>query len=460
MKTLSFFTVLVLLFLTSSGVIAKASASDDFGNYKMVPVTRTIADENGLSSATGVYVVNPSQNTDKSQLTLKTGDIILALNGRNVEKPSDISLAKLAKEDGEFVNYKIWRNRKVHFLNLKNPNSFVEESSTKIDVLNGEVSFLLGTMRCIVTKPKDVDKAPAILIIQSSNSGSICNVDESNIYRQLADNLTEKGYVCMRVENVGTGEGLDQINAKNTNAFLETLAFEKALKKLKTYNFVDSTKTFLLGHCTGGKISHLLASRNNVKGVIVYGSCSSSPSESISKAILTNLIQNRYTQRQIENIMEDCQKVIKGILVDGSTPSDFADANPELVTAMHKYFKWDGEKSFMGNNVAYIQSIQRMNSWGYLSVMNTKLLALHGSADTEVTDCNSVKEMCDVYNFYRPGAATMIELPGLSHDFANVGSLKNSIALEKNSKSDKTISLPVDDVVISSIDHWISQLNS
>jgi esterase/lipase len=458
MKKLTFFIGLVLLLMTGNGVYAKASSSSDFKNYKILPVTRTIAKANGLRPAKGVYVVNPTNNSENGQIVLKTGDIILALNGREVQKPSDVTVEKLAKEAGEYIHYKIWRERKVHFLNLRKPDNSVIETSSEIDVLNGEVSFLQGAIRCVVTKPKGVEKASAILLVQSGNSGSVCNVDESNFYRQLTDNLTRKGYVCMRVENVGKGECLDQVSINNSDIFLETLAFEKALMQLKKYDFVDSTKIFLLGHSTGGKISPLLAARNNVKGVIVYGSCSTSPSDYLSKTIRTNLLQSGYSHEKAENIMKECQRVISGVLIDKNNPSDFAAANQELIPVMIKYFNWNGDNDFLGRNIAYIQSVERMNSWMYLSVMNTHLLALHGSADIEITDSNMVKEMVDVYNFYRPGAATMIELSGIDHNFARVGSLKKSIELEK-AIDGKKLPLPVDKDVISSIDNWINQLN-
>lgn len=460
MKTLSFFTSLVLLVMTSIGVNAKTITSSDFENYKMLPVTHTIAKANGLRPAMGVYVVNPTNNSEKVQIALKTGDIILALNGRDIKRPSEITIDKLAKETGEYINYKIWRDRKVHFLTLRKPTSEVKETSSEMDVMNDEVSFLVGAIRCVVTKPKGVDKAPAILLVQSGNSGPVCNVEDGNFYRQLTDNLTKKGYVCMRIENVGKGEYLDQVNSNTADVFLETLAFEKALKQLKKYDFVDSTKTFLLGHCTGGKICPLLASRNTVKGVIVYGSCPSSLSDYLSKTIRTNLLQSGTNHEQAENIMKECQRVINGVLIEKTSPSDFAAANQELIPVMRKYFNWNGDDNFLGRNATYVQSLERMNSWGYLSIMKTNLLALHGSADNEITDSGTVKEMVDVYNFYRPGSATMIELPGLNHNFAKVGSLKNSIELEKRSNSGKTITLPVDNDVISSIDNWINQLNA
>jgi len=353
MKTISILACFVLLAMTCSNVNAKTTFTDKSEINNLIPVTRTIAKANGLSSAMGVYVVNAVETNDKAQLALHTGDIILAVNGRNVSRPVEVTPVKIAKEPGDFVAYKIWRNRKVHILNLRKSSDLNIEKSDQFDVIYDEVSFLTGSIRCVVTKPKGVERAPAILLVQGGTSGPVCNVAEDNMYRQLTDNLTKKGYVCMRVERVGVGENIDQMSSNKSDIFVETLEFEKALKQLKKYVFVDSTKTFLFGHCTGGKISSLLASRNDVKGVIVYGSCLNLASEYLNNTIWTKILNSNYGQDQAVNLMQECQLVIKGIVVDKKTPTAFADANPDLIPVMHKFFDWKGDDNFMGRKASF-----------------------------------------------------------------------------------------------------------
>ena len=292
MKTTSFLVGLVLLVVTSGHLYAKAASIKNTDENNTVPVNRTIAKANGLKVATGVYVINASVASNGVQLALHSGDIILAVNGHDVMRPAEVTATRIAKEPDDVVNYKIWRDKKVHFLNLRKPSLTNLENSAQFDILYDEVSFRMGSIRCIVTKPKGIKKAPAILLMQGGTSGSVCNVPEDNIYRKLTDNLTQKGYVTMRVEMVGVGENMDQMNSNNTDIYMETLAFEKALQKLKKYGFVDSSKTFVFGHCTGGKISTLLAARNSVKGVVVYGSCLNPASEYLNK-MLWSKIMNR-----------------------------------------------------------------------------------------------------------------------------------------------------------------------
>jgi dienelactone hydrolase len=460
MKTISILAGFVLLAMTSGNVNAKTTSTDNSEKNNLIPVTRTIAKANGLNSTMGIYIVNAIGVSDKAQLALHSGDIILAVNGRNVSRPVEVTPVKIAKEPGDIVSYKIWRDRKVHILNLRKSSDLNIEKSDQFEVIYDEVPFLTGSIRCVVTKPKGIQKAPAILLVQSGTSGQVCNVPEDNMYRQLTDNLTKKGYVTMRVERVGVGENMDQMNSNTTDIFVETLAFEKALRQLKKYDFVDSTKTFLFGHCTGGKISPLLASRNDVKGVIVYGSCLNPASEYLNNMLWTKLMNSEKDLFHAAEKMQECQLVIKGIVVNKMKPTDFADANPELIPVMRKMFDWKGDDNFMGRNAIYMQSVERMESWVYLRHMNTNLLAIRGTADTEITESNLVKEMVDASNYYRPGKASMVELQKTDHNFAKVGSLQKSYELQKS--PDYSIFAPIafDNEVVNTVDNWITQINS
>jgi len=460
MKTISILAGFVLLAMTCRNVNAKTTSTEKSEKNNLIPVTRTIAKANGLSSAMGVYVVNAVETSDKVQIALHKGDIILEVNGRNVSRPVEVTPEKMAKEPGDFVTYKIWRDRKVHILNLRKPTVSNVENSDQFDVIYDEVPFLTGSIRCVVTKPKGGQKAPAILLVQSGTSGSVCNVPEDNMYRQLTDNLTKKGYICMRVERVGVGENIDQMSSNKADIFVETLEFEKALQQLKKYDFVDSTKTFLFGHCTGGKISPLLASRNDVKGVIVYGACLNPASQYLNNMIWTKLLNSNYGQDQAVNLMQECQLVIKGIVVDKKTPTVFADANPDLVSVMRNFFDWKGDDNFMGRNAIYMQSVEMMQSWLYLQHMKTNLLAIRGTADTEIPENNLVKEVVDACNYYNPGTASMVELQKTDHNFAKVGSLKKSYELQKS--PDYSIFAPIvfDNEVVNTVDNWIDKINS
>lgn len=460
MKTISLLTVILLLAMTSGNLEAKSAFKDKSEGRNLVPVNRTIAKANGLSTPMGVYVVNTIGVNTKTQLALHSGDIILAMNGKVVNRPASITPEKIAKEPGDVVTYKIWRNKKIHILNLRKPTVANFENSNQFDVLYDEVPFNTGSFRCVITKPKGVKKAPAILLIQSVTSGMVCNVPEDNMYRQLTDNFTQKGYVCMRVERMGVGENIDQLSSDKTDVFLESLAFEKALRQLKKYEFVDSTKTFLFGHCTGGKISSLLAARNPVQGVIVYGSCLNPTSEYLNKMLWTKLQGSEKSDEEVSKAMQECQLVIQGILVKKMTPTAFADTHPELIPVMRKMFDWKGDDNFMGRNVLFTHSLEKMESWIYLRHMNTNLLAIRGTADTQLTDGSLVKEMVDAANYYRPGSASLIEIPETDHNFAKVGTLKKSFELEKLADYSKFAPIIFNSDIVNTADNWMSQVHS
>ena len=460
MKTISLLAGIMLLVLTSGNLEAKSAFTNKSEGNNLVPVTKTIAKANGLNTPMGVYVVNTVGVNTKTQLALRSGDIILALNGKVVNRTAAITPEKIAKEPGDIVTYKIWRDKKVHILNLRKPTVANIENSEQFDVLYDEVPFNSGSFRCVITKPKGVEKAPAILLVQSATSGQVCNVPEDNMYRQLTDNLTKKGYVCMRVERMGVGENIDQLSSDKTDVFLESLAFEKALHQLKKYEFVDSAKTFLFGHCTGGNISSLLAARTPVKGVIVYGSCFNPTSEYLNKMLWTKLQGSEKNDEEVSIAMQECQLVIQGILVKKMTPTAFADAHPELIPVMRKMFDWKGDDNFLGRNILFTHSLEKMESWIYLRHMNTNLLAIRGTADTQITDGNLVKDMVDAANYYRPGSASLIEIPETDHNFAKVGSLKKSLELEKSADYSKFAPIIFNSEIVNAADNWMSQIHS
>ncbi|MDP4290795.1 MAG: hypothetical protein Q8908_06910 [Bacteroidota bacterium] len=459
MKTILLFISLLLL-IDGGMVNAKSTFTKRTKENNLVRMTKTIANANGLNFAMGVYVLNAKGVANGSQIALRQGDIILAVNGREVNGPNEVSPEKIAREPGEIVNYKIWRDKKVHFLNLRKPTTSDIENSEQFEVIYDEVPFFSGAIRCIVTKPKDIVKAPAILLVQSGTSGSVCNVPAENLYRKLTDNLTQRGYVCMRVERVGIGENFDQLASDQVDILLETLAFEKALHQLKGYKFVDSTQTFLFGHCTGGKICSLLAARTPVKGVIVYGTCFHPTSEALNNMLWHKLMNSKITPLQATNIMEECRYIIDGILVKKMTPTAFAEINPELTAVMRKMFNWKGGDNFLGRNIMYTHSVEKMDNWIYLRHMNTNMLAIHGTADSELTESGMVMEMVDAANYYRPGKATMVEIPKADHNFAKVGSLKKSLDLQKSKDYAIIASLVFDNEIVNSVDDWIKQINS
>jgi alpha/beta superfamily hydrolase len=312
----------------------------------------------------------------------------------------------------------------------------------------------------VITKPKGVEKAPAILLVQSATSGQVCNVPEDNMYRQLTDNLTKKGYVCMRVERVGVGENIDQLSSDKTDVFLESLAFEKALRQLKKYDFVDSTKTFVFGHCTGGKIGSLLAARTQVKGVMVYGTCLNPTSEYLNNMLWTRLLNDEKNAEEAAIVMQECEMVIQGILVKKMTPTAFSEVHPELIPVMRKMFGWKGDDNFLGRNALFAQSLQSMESWVYLQHMNTNLLAIHGTADTQIPENKLVNEMVDASNYYRPGKASMIEIPDTDHNFAKVGTLRKSLELEKSADYSKFAPIVFNSEIVNIIDNWMNKINS
>jgi len=74
----------------------------------------------------------------------------------------------------------------------------------------------------------------------------------------------------MRSEKSGVGDSTGT-PCRDVNFPDEVSLFTSALKKLKTYDFVDTGNVFIFGHSGGGWVAPLVAAEEPVKGIVVYG---------------------------------------------------------------------------------------------------------------------------------------------------------------------------------------------
>ena len=145
------------------------------------------------------------------------------------------------------------------------------ETSEISEVIYDEIPFQVGTLRSIINKPNKGGKLPAILFIPGYPCASYDNMNPIHPYRKLIDAFIEKGYVVMRVEKPGVGDGEFPIPCDQIDIATENAAFEAGYQALKKYSFVDTENIFIFGHSLGGLTAPIVASKVNPKGVIVYG---------------------------------------------------------------------------------------------------------------------------------------------------------------------------------------------
>ncbi|MGO4886765.1 alpha/beta hydrolase family protein [Anaerobacillus sp. MEB173] len=119
--------------------------------------------------------------------------------------------------------------------------------------------------------PYTVDeKAPAVLLIAGSGPGNRDGNQPSlelNLYKLIAESLTDAGYISLRYDKRGVGESEGDLARAGMWDLVDDA--ESALNYLREHPHVDENRIFVLGHSEGTMLATALNERTPVSGLIL-----------------------------------------------------------------------------------------------------------------------------------------------------------------------------------------------
>jgi serine protease Do len=95
-------------------------------------VTKDLADSLGLNKAQGAVIGTVEDNSPAAKAGLEAGDVILKIDGRNVEGNSDLSRTIRAMKPGTKANLNVWRAGKTHDVQLTVAELKEEDPAAKL----------------------------------------------------------------------------------------------------------------------------------------------------------------------------------------------------------------------------------------------------------------------------------------------------------------------------------------
>lgn len=120
-----------------------------------------------------------------------------------------------------------------------------------------------------ITSPEGKGPFPALLLITGSGQQ---NRDEEIFQHRpfavIADYLTRKGYIVMRVDDRGTGQTTGDLTLATSRDFANDA--EVSFDYLKMKKEVDPARMGLLGHSEGGMIAQMIAAERKDIGFLVF----------------------------------------------------------------------------------------------------------------------------------------------------------------------------------------------
>jgi len=420
---ITFYIIIFSILLSLPAFSQNELKKRGFLGVQVVDITEEIQKEVGLPSKEGVMVKGIFPDTTASEAEIKEKDIILEVNETKIFSVQQFVGILADFQAGDEMRIIILRgNEKItKEFNLK---PVPKETSPDFDIIYTSVALNDTQLRVIITKPRGMEKYPAILFIP----GLACiSVDYPfdyypNPYKSVLYELTKKGFVTMRVEKSGMGDSGGP-NCREVDFNTETEGFLKGLELLKTFDFVDTDNIFIFGHSMGGIMAPIIAAKIPVKGIIVYGT--------VSKIWTEYEMENTRRQEELagtdfvelEKFLREKERFLYHFYIEKLSPEEIAGKD----TCFEKYF--DDESHIYGRHYRFLQQLYDINIAQEWSSTDSYVLSIWGEGDF-VASRGDHELIADIVNRYHPGKGTYLQMKNIDHGFSMTPSMEKSFNRE------------------------------
>ena len=394
----------------------------------------------------GVRNVNVSDISQKADsIWLSSGP--LEFSGRRVND----STIEGVLQQGRAFPMVLRRTEQLEWKRPQTPKAPFPYSSERVVYTNKDRSITLGGT---ITSPKDSLRHPAVLLITGSGQQ---NRDEEMMghkpFAVIADYLTRRGYVVLRVDDRGIGNSTGDASKATSADF--ALDAGTSLDYLRKRREVNPSKVGVLGHSEGGMIATMLAtSRKDLAFVI------SMAGPGISNRQL--LIEQNDALLAKQGMAADARKAYLDLYGNIMTVGAQNIPAEELTAAIDKVVAdWRAKTPspvVLQTTGISSDSTQRAFSSAFsnqlslpwfryfiaydpaplIAKMSGKALIINGAEDLQVVSGKNIEGWRSALKKSAVKSPKIVELPGINHlfqqckrcDIAEYGELEQTIAPE------------------------------
>ncbi len=400
------------------------------------PIDEAKAKEKNLKVGEGLLVAAVTPKGTFDEIGVKVGDLILSINGKNINSPAELVAMAQSLTEGNSVEVNlISGGAKVTKKGMAKGKP--KEVSENADVIYDVAEMNLGKLRTITFKPKNkTGKMPAVFYIQGLPCQSQELPDAKDPRRQVFEDWVKAGFVVFRVERPNLGDSQTTKDCRDID-FNEEIETNKAgYKKLLAYDFVDTENIFFFGHSMGGWTAPIIAQMKHPKGIIVYGTGVVSWFEYFIHLFRiqstlgggTHLEAEKETRRMIPMLYE---------WLEAGKSAEEMRKNPALKEIVDAPGMFDGEyfqgRAF-GRSARFFYTMSKQNLVEEWSKVSGKVLAMYGEFDVQALNGNDAVTIAEIVNQSKPGNGEFMLLPKTEHIFAKVESYKQTAELYATGK--------------------------
>lgn len=418
-----------------------------FGAQLLAPTAeqRTAA---GLKEGEGIVLGNIVAGLSAEKAGLKTGDVLISVDGTPVGTPQNVVQALRLKTGGETTKLVVFRGGKREELTI----TMVERPKQKpdgFDVIYDEVESLGKRIRVIITKPQTPGKHATVMLIGGIGAYSVDGDFPSVAYGNIMGPIAKAGYVTVRIDKPGLGDSEGPIYTELPFS-VELDAYRQTLKKLPSYDFINADKINIFGHSMGGAFGPILASEIKLNGVCVGGTVCKNWIEYFVENTRRQALLGGMSHADVGDYIRRVAAFQHYLFYEGKSPEEIAKARPELADTVRSQVP-DG-KTYSGVGLGFWQELCKINFEGYWSKVDAHVMAFWGENDFIATE-EDHPMIVGIVNKNHPGKAEYVKLPESDHGFFKTTSFLDS--LQKWGRPGNQFNPNVVDAILA----WLKKVN-
>jgi uncharacterized protein len=416
-------TILALLLFISTLSFAQKLERKGWFGARLDHVNQGDAQKLNLKFNEGLKIVQIVGGTSKS-LNLLVDDVVMTINNNKYDSAKEISKFMTSQKENFPIEVQIYRSGKLQTIKGK-ISGRPRETDKNCEIIYESVPYKSGKLSVIINKPRKLGKMPAVLFIPGYTCSSIDALRESDPYGRIVRAFSDAGYVVVRVEKSGLGDCENTPDCSTTDLKAEVENFEAGLKKLQSLEYVDPNNVFLFGHSMGGIVAPAISAKNNLRGVIVYGTLVNSWFEYQQNM---NRLQFQLARPEPFEYERKCRiqtEIMHEFYIEKKSLVEISK-NPEKLKELKTDWEYDGKDIIYSRNMEYWRQIQDFPLLDNWKNTKAKVLVLFGGADIQAFSKTEHEQIVYTVNYFNPGNAEMITFPETDHLLAKVGTQQKS----------------------------------
>lgn len=300
------------------------------------------------------------------------------------------------------------------------------------------------TLSGTITVPEGVEKMfPAVLIIAGSGAGDRDGNTKqlkTNMYKLLAEFLTEKGFVTLRYDKRGTHKSAGNVHETGVSDLIDDAA--SCVRFLKELSFVNKEKIFLLGHSEGALLAPAVHEKNPVAGLILLAGAARPNVELLP-------LQNEMAYAELNQLPGLKGWFIRKLRVTEKLRKKNQKLIAKILSSNKNTVRVQGVKM----NAKWLRETYKYNVCDYLQKIHCPVLAVTGEKDIQVPP-----EDVEKVAAYVKGEVEWKIVPGMNHILRHYPGQHTMLNLIKEYKT--VADQPLSQELLDTIDHWLRNKTS